>query len=82
MPSIDLPERLPVRFDAGRRRCRAQVEDEPSGNERLVESAQDVHDALRLHSSERPGEEDEVKVDSLRDVPTGAAHLAFILWAP
>jgi hypothetical protein len=50
--SIELAEQLPVDLDPLGRRHRKQVHDYPAGDERAQQVAQDVHDALRLHSSE------------------------------
>jgi hypothetical protein len=40
------------------------VEDPPAWDNRLLDVAQDVHDVLRLHSSERPAEQREVELPS------------------
>jgi hypothetical protein len=42
-----------------------QVEDQPVGLDRFDHSSQDVHDVLRRHTSERPGEDNEVERASL-----------------
>jgi len=58
--SVELAEELAADLDPFGRGHREQVHEGPAGDERCHQPAQDVHDALRLHSSERPGEEDEI----------------------
>lgn len=47
-------------------RDRMQVEHRPAGNEKLMNVAQGVHDALTFDSSQGPGEEREVEAPSRR----------------
>jgi len=52
---------LPVDLDRWVGPHHLQVEYVPAGPDRLDHAAQDVHDVLRVYSSERPGEDDRVE---------------------
>ena len=59
--SIDLADHAAADLDPGIGPDHLQVQHEPVGLDRVHHVAQDVHDVLRLYSSERPGEDDEVE---------------------
>ena len=52
--AVDLAQLLTVGFDDRVRPDHLQVENEPAGPDCRNHVAQDVHDVLRFHSSERP----------------------------
>ena len=59
--AVDLAEGSAVELDPGVRPDHLQVEHHSAGPDRFDHVAQDVHDVLRLYSSERPGEDNEVE---------------------
>jgi hypothetical protein len=59
--SVKLTDESSVGLDARVRSDHLEVENEPPCLHRVDHVAQDVHDVLRLYSSQRPGEDDEVE---------------------
>lgn len=59
--AIDLRDDAPVQLDPRIGQDHLQIEDQPAGFDCFDHSTQDVHDALRRHTSQRPGEHDEVE---------------------
>ena len=62
---VNLGDDVPIPLDLRVRPDHLQVEHDPARHHRLEHSTQDVHDVLRLHASERPGEHDEIERFSL-----------------
>ena len=59
--AVDFADELAVDFDEGVRPDHLQVEHEAPGLDCCDHLTQDVHDVLRIDSSERPGENDEIE---------------------
>jgi hypothetical protein len=59
--SVKLADESPADLDARVRSDHLEVEDEPTCLHRVDHMAQDVHDVLRLYSSQRPREDYEVE---------------------
>ena len=51
----------PVSLNRWIRPDHLQIKDQPSGLDRFDRTTQDVHDVLRRHTSERPGEDNEIE---------------------
>jgi len=63
--ALDLAHDSPIDLDAWVRPDHLQVEHKPARLDCSDQIAQDVHDVLRIHASERPREDDEIERDRL-----------------
>jgi len=64
LTALHLAEILAGDLDDRVRTDHLKIEHEAAGGQSVSEAAQDVHDVLGLHSSERPGEDDDVVLRS------------------